>query len=162
MDAPESADEPDRGDLPGGMIVVAVGVAILFYVRDFPTLPSGELGPALFPGIIGGLMVLLGAILVARWIKNRKKDPTSTKEPAIVHWRGWVNAGFILGAIIFYLLAADFLGFLTTVIVMNSLLMYRLGAKAWMAIVAGIVSAVAIWLIFSKVLLVPLPLGFWS
>ena len=76
--------------------------------------------------------------------------------------RGWVDAGCIVGAIVFYLLAVDLLGFLTTVTLMSTLLIVRLGTKVWVAIVAGIVSTVAIWSIFNKVLLVPLPLGFWS
>lgn len=158
----DTVDEPDRGDLVSGLIVVVVGAAILFYVRDFPTLPSGELGPALFPGIIGGLMVLMGAILVARWIKNRKYNPMNARKSEAVYWRGWINAGCIIGAIVFYLLAVDFLGFFTTVIAMSSFLIFRLGAKAWVSILAGTVSTFAIWLIFDKVLLVPLPPGFWS
>lgn len=158
----ETADEHDPSDLPSGVSAIAVGAAILVYIRGFPTLPSGELGPALFPGIIGGLMVLMGALLVVRWIKNRRQDPADPLESEAVHWRGWINAGFIIGAIIFYLLAVDFLGFLTTMIAMSSLLIFRLGAKAWVAITAGTLSTVLIWLIFNKVLMVPLPLGFWS
>lgn len=158
----ETVAEPDRGDLASGVIVVAVGAAILFYVRGFPTLPSGEPGPALFPGIIGGLMLVMGAILVVRGIAQRTRRAASVDKPVVPYRRGWVNAGCIVGAIVFYLLVVDLLGFLTTVTLMSTLLIVRLGTKVWVAIVAGIVSTVAIWSIFNKVLLVPLPLGFWS
>ncbi|GHD78962.1 putative tricarboxylic transport membrane protein [Salinibacterium amurskyense] len=166
-------------DLASGVVVVLFGSAILFTVRDYPTLPSGELGPSLFPGIIGGLMVLMGLLLLGRWLKGRKAARTNSAEasgtaaaaasapandtaPTPVYWRGWINAGLVVGSVIFYLLAVDFLGFLTTVIIMTVGLILRLGAKWWVAVLAGVLSTVGVWLIFNKVLLVPLPLGFWG
>ncbi|MBH0008830.1 tripartite tricarboxylate transporter TctB family protein [Salinibacterium sp. SWN1162] len=175
----ESVENSEKSyDLASGVIVVLFGSAILFTVRDYPTLPSGELGPSLFPGIIGGLMVLMGVLLLGRWLKARKaarvhspagvdsgaaaSAPATTPAPHRVYWRGWINAGLVIGSIIFYLLAVEFLGFLTTMIVIMVGLMLRLGAKWWVAIVAGVLATVGVWLIFNKVLLVPLPLGFWG
>jgi len=160
--ADETADERDPSALPSGVIAIVVGAAILLYVRGFPSLPNGAPGPALFPGITGGLMVLMGVILVVRGIKNRKQSPVSAEKSEAVRWRGWINAGSVIGATIFYLLAVDFLGFLTTMIAMSILLILRLGAKVWVAITVGTLSTVAIWLIFDKGLKVPLPLGFWG
>ncbi|MBH0129551.1 tripartite tricarboxylate transporter TctB family protein [Salinibacterium sp. NK8237] len=159
----ESVGKPENSyDLASGVVVVVFGSAILLAVRDYPTLPSGELGPSLFPGIIGGLMILMGVLLLGRWFKARKTvRPAKEKGEAVV-WSRWINAGLIIGAVIFYLLAVDFLGFLTTVSVMTVGLIFRLGTKWWVAITAGVLTTLVVWLIFNKVLLVPLPLGFWG
>lgn len=39
---------------------------MLLHVRSFPELPGGQPGPALFPGIVGGLLVMFGLVLAAR------------------------------------------------------------------------------------------------
>jgi putative tricarboxylic transport membrane protein len=110
----------------------------------------------------------MGALLIVRGIVQQTRrrlasvDRLAIDPPARRYRRGWVDAGCILGSIVFYLLIVDLLGFLTTVSVMSTLLITRLGSRFWVALVAGLVSTVAIWAIFHKVLMVPLPLGFWS
>jgi putative tricarboxylic transport membrane protein len=63
-----------RNDLIAGVLVVAFGAAVLLYVRGFPELAGGRPGPALFPGILGALMVLFGLTLTVQAARRPPAD----------------------------------------------------------------------------------------
>ncbi|MGH3329495.1 MAG: hypothetical protein ACRDPT_17175, partial [Streptomycetales bacterium] len=61
------------GDLPAGLLTAGFGAAVVSAVRGFPQLPGGQPGPALFPGIIGGLMIVFGLALTAQALTARRR-----------------------------------------------------------------------------------------
>jgi putative tricarboxylic transport membrane protein len=158
-----------RGDLAAGVLAAALGAAVLLYVRGFPELPDGSPGPALFPGIIGGLLVLFGLVLVARSLRaghratadvppaGGEADGDEPVPPSTT--TGRLNALFVLGSVVAYLLLVDLLGFAITMGVILFALMWRLGAKPLVALAAAVVTTGLIVLIFQRLLLVPLPTG---
>ena len=183
----ESQDASGTGDLISGVVAIAFGTAILLYIRGFPELPDGAPGPALFPGILGGLFVLFGSILVVRWFRHRDGSPESTaaKEkpetaipnggmvaaaddhdplagPSIAASTAWLNALSVLGSVVFYLLFSEILGFGLTMSLLLFGLAWRLGARPVVAAISAVVTTGLLYLVFERILFVPLPLGIFG
>lgn len=56
----------DPRDFWSGVIFVAFGLAAILIGRDYSMGSAGRMGPAYFPTMLGGLLVLIGLIGVAR------------------------------------------------------------------------------------------------
>jgi putative tricarboxylic transport membrane protein len=148
---------PWRHDLVGGLLAVALGAAVVLHVRTFPELPDGQPGPALFPGLVGSLLVLFGLVLVVRAVLARSRpaaDPDAGVTPL-----GRLRALAVLGLVVAYLLLAETLGFAVTMGVLLFLLMWVLGARPLVAALAAVVTTGFVLLVFGELLLVPLPSG---
>lgn len=146
-----------RHDLVAGLLAAALGAAVVIHVRTFPQLPDGAPGPALFPGIVGGLLVIFGLVLAVHAARARRHDTASEGVPSTP--RGRLHAIAVLGFVVAYLLLAEVLGFPVTMAVLLFLLMWLLGARLWVAAVAAVVTTGVIVLLFQELLLVPLPTG---
>ncbi|MEJ3654186.1 tripartite tricarboxylate transporter TctB family protein [Actinomycetes bacterium KLBMP 9759] len=140
-----------------GLLAAASGAAVVLHVRTFPQLPDGQPGPALFPGIVGGLLVLFGLVLAVRSAVRRTEDADGAPLGSIP--RGRLNALAVLGFIVAYLLLADLLGFALTTAPLLFLLMWLLGTRPLVAAVSALATTVVVVLMFQQLLLVPLPTG---
>jgi putative tricarboxylic transport membrane protein len=149
-------DPPWRHDLVAGLLAAALGAAVVLHVRTFPELPDGQPGPALFPGIIGSLLVVFGLVLAVRAVLARGRAEAGAQRPA---GQDVLRALAVVGLVVTYLLLAEVLGFAITMGVLLFLLMWLLGARPLVAAVAAAVTTGAILLLFQEVLLVPLPTG---
>jgi putative tricarboxylic transport membrane protein len=164
----EEREQRGTGDVISGLITMAFGVCVLFYISGFPTMPGGEPGPGLFPGIIAGMLTCLGALLAFRGVLRRRNSPEGNSDIVAAADRkpwnkvGWINAASVLAAIIVYIAVVNFLGFVPTMALITFILAWRLGAKPVFAALAAVCTALGLWLVFQRALLVPLPSGFWS
>jgi hypothetical protein len=139
--------------LVGAGFVVA-GALIIAGTMNYPTLERGHPGPALFPRILGGLMVAFGGIL--------SMDGLRAREAWAADWlrgRGLLNACAALGGILLYMAVVDYLGFLPTATLILAGLMAWLHVRPVTALLVGAALAVGIDLLFGHFLLVPLPRG---
>ena len=55
-----------------GALAMLLGAALLFRIRDFPTIPGQDYGPALFPGVIAVGLLLCGVGLVMKGVAARR------------------------------------------------------------------------------------------
>jgi putative tricarboxylic transport membrane protein len=154
---PALATVPPRHDLVAGLLAAALGAAVVLHVRTFPELPDGQPGPALFPGIVGGLLVLFGLVLVVRALRDRGR-PAGGPDAGVTA-QGRLRALAVLGLVVGYLLLAETLGFALTMGVLLFLLMWLLGARPVVAAVAAAATVGFVLLVFGELLLVPLPAG---
>jgi len=149
---------PWRHDVVAGLLAAGLGAAVVLHVRTFPELPDGQPGPALFPGIVGALLVLFGLALAVRGVRARGR-PAADPDAGVTK-QGWLRALAVVGLVVAYLLLAETLGFAVTMGVLLLLLMWLLGARPLVAAVAAVVTTGFILLVFGELLLVPLPFGF--
>jgi putative tricarboxylic transport membrane protein len=149
---------PWHQDLVAGVLAAALGAAVVLHVRTFPELPDGQPGPALFPSIVGALLVVFGLGLVVRAVRARGREAAVDPGAAATR-QGWFRALAVVGVVVAYLLLAETLGFLATMGVLLFLLMWLLGARPLVAVLATAVTTGVILLLFQQVLLVPLPTG---
>lgn len=142
-----------------GVLLLLLGGAILLTVQSYPKIPGQPVGPALFPGLIAAGLCIAGVLLVARGLRHRA-------EQAWLAWDDWVRSprhlvalAVLLGSIVFYIVAANTLGFLIVAPIILAALMLSLRVRPLPAIGIAIVATLVVHLAFYKLLRVPLPWG---
>ncbi|KQW18511.1 tripartite tricarboxylate transporter TctB [Afipia sp. Root123D2] len=151
-----------------GLFIAGLGCAAAYGGSLLPPVPGQEVGPNVFPMVIGlglaacGTMIALGighkfeedaeAELLA--IEGPPPEP-ETKSP-FAGLRVLIPPALL----VFYVLAVDRLGFLLTAAIMAFTIAKTLGARLQLAIPVALLAPIGGYLIFAKLLRVPLPDGF--
>ena len=140
-----------------GVFLIALAIAILSHIQSYPLIPGQKYGPALFPGVIAVGLIACGALLVLRGVKERAR---------LFAFADWVrnpvtltNFLAVCVALVFYVLAADTLGFLPTSALFLLGLFIKLKVRLVTALVVAIGATLVIHVLFYKLLRVPLPWG---
>ncbi len=140
-----------------GAFLVALAIAILIHIQSYPLIPGQKYGPALFPGVIAVGLLGCGVLLVVRGVKARARFL------AVADWvRNPVtltNFAAICAVLVFYVVAADGLGFLPTAALCLLALFLKLRVRPLPAIVVAAGASLVIHALFYKLLRVPLPWG---
>lgn len=142
-----------------GMVLLALGVAVLVGIQGYPKIPGQPVGPALFPGIIAAGLCIGGVLLVVRGLRAQAGQPW-------VAWDDWVRSprhalafAVLIGCIVFYVAAAQWLGFLPTAMLILVALFWVLGVPHRRILPLAVLATLAIHFVFYKLLRVPLPWG---
>ncbi|MHA3979878.1 tripartite tricarboxylate transporter TctB family protein [Halovulum sp. GXIMD14794] len=140
----------------GGVFVI-VSLLILLEARTFPTLPDQPLGPGTFPTIIAGVMLLGGAGLILSGLRHR------APALAIADWMrtpgGLRRMLAVPLFVVAYILLSKPVGFPIVVPALLLLMLLNNGVRPVNALLTAAGASLAIWLLFAKLLMVPLPLG---
>ena len=146
-------------DAISGIVLMLLGAAVLAAIQGYPKIPGQPVGPALFPGLIAAGLCICGALLVVKGLQRRAAQPW-------LAWDDWVRSprhivGFVVlvGSIVFYIVAADTLGFLLTAPVILLALFLVLRVRPVTAGTVAILATVLVHFAFYKLLRVPLPWG---
>lgn len=157
--------QPDRGELAAAGVAILVGAAAVVKASSFPRV-GGLLGPALFPIIIGAGLVLSGAALAVQALtraraveahgggESREKAPGESKGRIVV-----LPRLIAVVATVVYMVIVDRAGFLVSATFIMLALMLLMGVRFRVALPVSVGTAVAIYLLFARLLLVPLPGG---
>jgi putative tricarboxylic transport membrane protein len=142
-----------------GLVLLALGVAVLLGVQGFPKIPGQPVGPALFPGLIAVGLCISGVLLVVRGVRTRAAQPW-------LAWEDWVRSPrhiaalvVLLGSVVFYIAAVNWLGFLPAAALILLALFWVLRVPTLSAVVIAVIAAFVIHFAFYKLLRVPLPWG---
>jgi putative tricarboxylic transport membrane protein len=151
-----------------GSFVATLGVLATYGGSQLPPVPGQDVGPSAFPMVIGIGLILCGAMIALgighSFEEEAEADlaavegPPQRAQPAappIYKLRALLPPGLLL----FYVYAADRLGFVPTAAVMIFAASVAFGARLRVALPLAILAPVAIHLIFYKLLRVPLPPG---
>ena len=145
-------------DAVSGALAAALGVVLAAYSRTFPPMPGQNIGPGLFPTLIGGGLVMFGAMLAL----SRAK----TEDRRWVVFHDWVrrprmvlNFGLVIADLVFYAVAVDRLGFFITAMLFVSVLWLAFGVRRRLVVPMAITVTLAVHYVFYSVLRVPLPWG---
>ena len=143
-----------------GLFLILFAAVVLWHVQSFPSLDNGYPGPALFPSVLAVLFILCGIGLIIQGIRHREK--LLKFETGSLTLSGLLNILFVLGTIVCYIFLAEYIGFLIFSSVVLLILMKWLKVKTLSSIVMSAGVTLVIYLLFAKVLLVPLPWGLWG
>lgn len=142
-----------------GVLLLALGATVLLAVQGFPKIPGQQVGPALFPGLIAAGLCGGGLILLVRGWRERASVPWLT-------WPDWMRSprhllafAVLVGAIVFYMLASQALGFLLSSAIILSALFHVLRVPLGKSVLVAVVASLVIHFAFYKLLRVPLPWG---
>lgn len=149
------------GDRQLGLTIAALGAAIVYLAARLPGPVVGShiaYGPGFFPSLLGAATTVAGLCLVAKPPAvdgNAATGPSSeTRErPRII------GPALVLGAMLAYVGLSELVGFLPISILILVCLLALGGMRIVPALLLSVFTSVAIYLLFSKGLLVPLPRG---
>ncbi len=144
-------------DAVTGAVLLAFAAALGIWSQTFPAIPGQQYGAAVFPTLIAAGLAGSGILLIASGI--RQVGP-------VVAWADWArerhglrNVLVTVATILFYILAANALGFILTMAPIM-LVMFRLLGVGWLKSIAlSIVVTFVIHYLFVNQLYVPLPWG---
>jgi putative tricarboxylic transport membrane protein len=131
--------------------------AVAFWSQGFPAIPGQQYGASVFPTLVAAGLGVCGILLIASGVRHGAP---------LVAWADWAreqhglrNVLVTIGAILFYIVAADTLGFMLTIAPIL-LLLFRLLEVGWLpSVVLAILVTLAVQYIFGSMLYVPLPWG---
>ena len=110
--------------------------------------------------VLDVLFIFAGIVLIFLDIQSRSKilnfDISDLSRAHLV------NIGLILAAILFYIFLSDFLGFQFISVIILVLLMKRLRVSTFWSLIMACGVTFGIYVLFAKILLVPLPWGLWG
>lgn len=144
-------------DRMSGGILVALGIAAAWFGSRLPGVPGQDVGPAVFPMVVGGGLVLCGA-LVAFGIGQGFEAPEE-QDPTPRHPLYGLRALLPPALLVLYVLVAEPLGFLPTAAIMIGIAAYALGASWRLLLPLALIAPFGVHAVFAKLLRVPLPDG---
>ncbi|WP_395454382.1 tripartite tricarboxylate transporter TctB family protein [Azospirillum melinis] len=164
--SPEGAPGPGAprsADIAAGIIVAVVAIAAIIVSRDFPTTGlDSDVGPARFPLIYAGILVVLSAILVIGRLlpsrRNQERTAAERAQPATGFRFAPVAIGVVATAAYIYLISL--VGYIPTTVVFLIGMMRLMGQRSWIRVPLLAVGITAfLYLIFLYGLQIPLPVG---
>ena len=142
-------------DRVSGLFFAVLGLAILIAAWGYRTPGSGLASPALFPTIVGGIIVLSGLGVAI----SAGGDPDASLPSAPMSGRALASIIIVPLCIVFYTLFASRIGSITAsfVIVLAPALVWRV--RFSVAVIVALVAALVVNALFILALRVPLPRG---
>ncbi len=142
-----------------GLLLTVFGIAILFAIRNFPTIPGQQVGPALFPGLIACGLCIGGVLLMVQGWRTRATVPWVSLQDWVRSPRHVLGLVSLIAGVVFYILASQMLGFLICAPIVLTVLLVVLRVPVGRAVLVAIVASLVIHFAFYKLLRVPLPWG---
>jgi putative tricarboxylic transport membrane protein len=142
-----------------GLLLLALGAVVIAVVSSYPTIPAQRVGPALFPALIAIGLVIGALILIVRGWRDRATVPWVRFEPWVHSPRHVAGALGVIGSVVFYTVAVDWLGFFLTSLIILTTSFRLFGVALGRSLVIAAIATFAIHFAFYKLLRVPLPWG---
>lgn len=144
-------------DTIAGVLLIALAAVMMALTLSFPPFPGQKYGPSLFPRLLGGGLILCGALLILR--DRRSRIPALHLDA----WTGdrWrlVSFGLILAVPVAAILLWDRIGFVPVTIACLAALFLWFRVRPATAVATAILATVLLQIFFGKLMRVPLPLG---
>jgi putative tricarboxylic transport membrane protein len=142
-----------------GGVLVALGAAAAWFGSRLPAVPGQDIGPAVFPMMIGFGLIACGALIAfgigQSFEAPEPAEPSGAPRPRL----GAIGVIIPPALLLFYVLASETLGFLLTAAIMVLVAGLALGSRLSIAIPVALGAPVLVHLAFAKLLRVPLPEG---
>ena len=104
-------------------------------------------------------MLACGIILIFQGVAQRAQVPMMDIGDWAQDRRNVANVAILLGAIVFYIVVSDSLGFIPSSLLIMTTLLRRFGSSWWVSLLIATITTLTIHTLFAKLLLVPLPWG---
>jgi len=140
-----------------GSVLLLLALAVLWSLQAFPEPIGQPYGAALFPGLIAaGLAVCALALIVQGMRSGQAWIDVGAGLRATRHRRSFL---VVIGALVFYILCAEVLGFVLCGTLMLVALLWVFAVRARWLVPIAITATLTIHTAFYKLLKVPLPWG---
>src|SRR5689334_22290254 len=151
---------PDRVT---GLFLVGLGAAAAYGGWRLPPVPGQPVGPNVFPLLIGSGLALCG-LAIAFGIGHSFEEaeeiiPVEGEKPPPQSKLYGLRALLPPALLLFYVAVAERVGFIITAAIIVFVTASAIGARWRLALPLAVLAPIAVHLIFSKLLRVPLPIG---
>jgi len=140
-----------------GLAMALLAAAVMWSARAFPAVPGQKLGAGFLPMLVGAGLLVCGLALV--WRSFGAAAYTGQDAPRAAGTEHFGSAAVIVGVILFYIAAAERLGFLIVAPICLVLVFKALRAATVPALLWAVGGTVVVHVAFYKLLRVPLPWG---
>lgn len=143
-----------------GVAILALSLFVWFSAIGFPKVPGTVYGPAFFPQILAiglgvcALLLMYNGVQAVRAGGALVEFSIWARDPL-----RWFGVLLTLGTMVVYTMLDDILGFHIAGFIITLGFMLYLGVRLWLAVLLSLGAVIVIWLLFARVLLVPLPGG---
>jgi hypothetical protein len=144
--------------LVGGMIFAGIGLAALgdLWEGGLPIWDDSGPGPSFFPLVLAVLLVVLGAVFSATRARAQAEAADGEEEVGFARPQTIKYVVLLLVAIALFPILGGLIS-LSLFVIAEVRWIER--SSNWIALLMGVVTFAAVWLIFVKLLSVPLPTG---
>jgi putative tricarboxylic transport membrane protein len=142
-----------------GLLLLALGSAVLLVVQGYPKIPGQQVGPALFPGLIAFGLCVGGLMLLVKGWRERTTVPWLRFDEWVRSPRHVLAALLVVVGVVFYMQVSEKLGFLLTSTLVLTASMWSLKVRPLRALLIAVIASLVIHFLFYKLLRVPLPWG---
>ncbi len=143
-----------QADLIAAGILLILGIYVSIEVSGFKKIASLDIGPAFFPKVLGGLLIVFSILLALQTVKNNNQEPVEFMNRNL--WIVFIVVGIF--SIVFNLI-----GFVFSSIMILMVLMKLMGAGTWKkTLFVSTITTLIIYGVFDYFLHVPLPWGIFE
>ena len=145
-----------------GLLLLALGAAVITVVASYPTIAAQRVGPALFPGLIALGLVIGGLILIVQGWRARATMPWVRFDPWVRSARHVAGVLGVIASVVFYIIASEKLGFFLTSLLILTGCFRLFGVALGRSLLIATIATFIIHFAFYKLLRVPLPWGVFT
>ncbi|MFN4277479.1 MAG: tripartite tricarboxylate transporter TctB family protein [Ferrovibrio sp.] len=143
-----------------GILLFGLSLFIGFHAAGFPKMPGTAYGPAFFPQVLAAGLGICAVLLILRGIVALRQGAALVVLSPWMRMPGrWMGAMLMLACVVAYTLLDDMLGFHLAGMAVTLVFMLYLGVRPLYAVGFSLGAVIVIWLLFARLLLVPLPGG---
>jgi len=140
-----------RGDRLAAFALLAVAALYWLEARRFVTgFIADPVGPRAFPNVLGTVLAVSSLSLLLGHGGEERVWPSGR------FWRRW---GLVTAGLLLYAAALTPLGFIVATVLLSTLVAMVFGARPGRAVAFALVASIPVFLVFTRLLAVPLPVG---
>ena len=143
------------------VFLLIVGSFFSFEARTLKIGRISQPGPGFFPFWLGLALILLSLALILQIMRGK----IGSGVPGEPLWKGlqWPKIIFLLGALLFYAIFLESLGYLLATFLLMFFLFRAVEPQRWSVVIAGsVVTSLFTYILFRLWLQVQLPMGLWG
>jgi putative tricarboxylic transport membrane protein len=157
-----------KAELFAGIILSALGGGIVLGAAQFPTIPGQDYGPGFFPTILGFGLLLSGAAYAITALRQPEPAGAVAAYGAVEQEGGdeapadrpyYAAFAYLLLGLVAIIRLWETVGFILLLSVFLTGFMALLKVALWRAALLAVIATVAVYLVFIRLLMVPLPAG---
>ena len=157
-----------KKDCIGGGIFACLGIVIWVLTFSFPELAAvgtvhAHPGPSLFPRVLGTLFIFFGSVVIFNGWRTSKlplpPPPPEEEDGVKIAPLNYFNPILVIILIAAFIALAPKLGFIIMGAAVLAVLMIKLHVAPLKSVIISVCAICIIYLIFAKILRVPLPQG---
>jgi putative tricarboxylic transport membrane protein len=141
-----------------GSVFLVVALLVFWQARGMPQLANQSFGAGTFPMIIAAMMGTGGLVLIVSGAKTWSGGLV-TLAPWLRSRDGLVRVLSVPVVVAIYALFSDFVGFALLVPPLLASQLWITTRRPLLSVLVALAATGVIWLVFARILLVPLPLG---